>query len=407
VQGSRELFRPLADGSVTSASGFQAGAVYAGIKTPGPDKLDLTILASDRPAAVAGTLTQNSFAAAPVLLCRERLRGGQGQAVIVNAGNANACTGEQGLADAQEMARLAAEKVGIGADQVLVASTGVIGVPLPMDLIRRGVGAIELSPDGGGQMARAIMTTDTRPKEVAVELELGGRTVRMGGIAKGAAMIHPNMATMLAFVATDAMVDPDFLRRAAREAVADSFNMITVDGDTSTNDTLLVLANGAAGNGLVRGGPDGEALNAALTHVCAELARAMVADAEGATRVIRVDVSGAWSDGEARAAARAVAQSNLLKAAVYGADPNWGRVLCAIGYSGAQVDPMAVDLHVGDVQLVRAGAPVAGSREAAADVMQGSEVQFRADLHVGDSTATAWGCDLTEAYVHENSAYTT
>ncbi len=405
--GDERRFRSLADGCVASPAGFSAGAVYAGIKTPGSDKLDLAILASDRLAAAAGVFTRNSFAAAPVLLCRQRIESGRARAVIVNAGNANACTGERGLADAREMADLAARKLGIPADEVLVASTGVIGVAMPMDLVRSGVSAIELSPDGGHQMARAIITTDTRPKEAGVELELGGKVARIGGIAKGAGMIHPNMATMLAFVTTDASVDGDILGSALHEAAADSFNMISIDGDTSTNDTLILLANGAAGNATVRGGEDAAKFMAALAHVCAELARAIVSDGEGATRLIRVDVVGARSDQDARAAARAVVRSNLVKAAVYGGDPNWGRVLCAIGYSGAQVDPAVVDLAVGDVPLVRAGSPVESGREAAGDLMKQSEVRFVANLNLGQAQATAWGCDLTEAYVVENSAYTT
>ena len=405
--GDERRFLSLADGCVASPAGFSAGAVYAGIKTPGSDKLDLAILASDRLAAAAGVFTRNSFAAAPVLLCRQRIESGRARAVIVNAGNANACTGERGLADAREMADLAARKLGIPADEVLVASTGVIGVAMPMDLVRSGVSAIELSPDGGHQMARAIITTDTRPKEAGVELELGGKVARIGGIAKGAGMIHPNMATMLAFVTTDASVDGDTLGSALREAAADSFNMISIDGDTSTNDTLILLANGASGNATVRGGEDAAKFMAALSHVCAELARAIVSDGEGATRLIRVDVVGARSDQDARAAARAVVRSNLVKAAVYGGDPNWGRVLCAIGYSGAQVDPAVVDLAVGDVPLVRAGSPVESGREAAGDLMKQSEVRFVANLNLGQAQATAWGCDLTEAYVVENSAYTT
>jgi len=395
------------DGGVTFAAGFTAGAVYAGIKTPGPDKLDLAILASDRPAVVAGIFTRNAFCAAPVVVSRERVAARRSRAVIANAGNANACTGEQGLADAREMAALAAAKVGADPSDVVVASTGVIGVPMEMEKVRAGVDAIEFVPDGGARFSRAIITTDTHPKTAGAELELGGRTVRIGGAAKGAGMIHPNMATLLAFVTTDAAVDPEFLQAALSKAGADSFNMISVDGDTSTNDTLVVLANGAAGNPVVTGGEDGEAFTAALTYVCGELAKAIVSDGEGATRLIKVSVRGAASDGDARDAARSVVRSSLVKAAVYGGDPNWGRVLCAIGYSGAQVDPMAVDLFVGDVQLVKAGAPVAGSREAAGDVMKQKEVAFVADLHVGSAAATAWGCDLTEAYVVENSAYTT
>jgi glutamate N-acetyltransferase/amino-acid N-acetyltransferase len=381
--------------------------VYAGIKTPGPDKLDLAILTSDRPAAVAGIFTRNAFCAAPVVVSRERVAARRARAVIANAGNANACTGAQGLADAREMAALAAAKIDGDAAEVVVASTGVIGVPLPMDQIRSGVRDIEFASDGGARFARAIITTDTHPKEAAAEIEIGGRTVRIGGSAKGAGMIHPNMATLLAFVTTDAAVDPEYLQVALSAAGADSFNMITVDGDTSTNDTLVVLANGAAGNPVISGGEDGEKLTAALTYVCGELAKAIVSDGEGATKLIRVDVRGAASDEDARMAARSVVRSPLVKSAVYGSDPNWGRVLCAIGYSGAQVDPMAVDLFVGGVQLVKAGAPVPGSREEAEPVMKEKEVAFVADLHVGGSAATAWGCDLTEAYVVENSAYTT
>ena len=406
MAAAREL-RPLEGGGVTSAEGFSAGAVYSGIKTPGPGKLDLGVLASDRSAVVAATFTRNSFAAAPVIVSRERAGRGRARAVIANAGNANACTGQQGLADAREMAELAARKVGAPADEVLVASTGVIGVPLPMAVIRQGISRIELHRDGGSETARAIMTTDTRPKEAAVELELDGRLVRVGGMAKGAAMIHPNMATMLAFVTSDVAVEPELLGQALRAAIADSFNMISVDGDTSTNDTVIALANGAAGGPVVRGGAAGEALTTALTIVCAQLARAIVADAEGMTRTMQVQVVGARSDEDARLAARSVARSNLVKAALYGADPNWGRILCAIGYSGAEVDPNVVDLSAGEVQLVRAGAPVLGGREAAAAHMKESEVRFVADLHLGPGHATAWGCDLTEAYVHENSAYTT
>jgi len=405
--GSAKQYRPVAEGGVTLAAGFTAGAVYAGIKTPGPDKLDLAILASDRPAAVAGIFTRNSFCAAPVVVSREIVAGRRARAVIANAGNANACTGEQGLADAREMATLAAAKIDGDPSEVLVASTGLIGVLLPMDQIRAGARDIEFVSDGGARFARAIITTDTHPKSAGAELELGGRTVRIGGSAKGAGMIHPNMATLLAFVTTDAAVDPEFLQTALVRAGGDSFNMITVDGDTSTNDTLVVLANGAAGNPVVTGGEDGEKLVAALTYVCGELAKAIVSDGEGATRLIRVDVRGAASDEDARSAARSVVRSPLVKAAVYGSDPNWGRVLCAIGYSGARVDPMAVDLFVGGVQLVKAGAPVPGSREEAEPVMKEQEITFVADLHVGEFAATAWGCDLTEAYVVENSAYST
>ncbi|MFN8522618.1 MAG: bifunctional glutamate N-acetyltransferase/amino-acid acetyltransferase ArgJ [Chloroflexota bacterium] len=399
--------RVIADGGATTPAGFSAGAVYCGLKTPGPDKLDIGILASDRPANVAAVYTRNAFAAAPVAICKAVSDHGTARGVVVNAGNANACTGQQGLDDAREMAALTAKRIGASADEVFVASTGVIGVPLPMDLVRKGISEISLAADGGPIIARAIMTTDTRPKQIAVQLTLAGKTVTVGGMVKGAAMIHPNMATMLAFITTDAAVDVGLLRSALPDAVADSFNMISVDGDTSTNDTVIVLANGAAGNTPVKDGPDAEAFRAALTQVAAYLAREIVGDAEGATRIITCEVKGARDKGDARRAARQVISSMLVKSAVYGSDPNWGRVLCAIGYSGASVDPMAVDLDVGGVALVRAGAPVETGRDEAAEVMKQREVRFVADLHVGTGSAVAWGCDLTEEYVVLNSAYTT
>jgi glutamate N-acetyltransferase/amino-acid N-acetyltransferase len=400
-------FRVIPDGSVTTPKGWTAGAVYCGIKTPGPGKLDLGILVSDRLATVSGTFTTNAFCAAPVQVSKEIVQRGHARAVVINAGNANACTGERGILDAREMCTLASKRANSNAEEVLVASTGVIGVPLPMNLVHDGISSVELGAESGHIIARAIMTTDTRPKEVAVELNVSGTTVRIGGMAKGAGMIHPNMATMLAFVTTDAAVDLGYLRQAVPAAVGDSFNMISIDGDTSTNDTLLVLANGAAGNAPINGGDDGAKFTEALTYVCAELAKKIVMDGEGATKLIRCDVLGARTSEDARKAARSVVSSNLLKCAVYGGDPNWGRVLCAIGYSGAHVDPSVVELHVGDVQLVKAGSPVAGVREAAGEQMKKAEVHFIAKLNVGEHNATGWGCDMTEAYVVENSAYTT
>jgi len=396
----------LAGGGVTTAKGFRAGAVAAGIKKSGD--LDLSIVWSDYPARVAGVFTQNKVRAAPVLLSEERVRRRQARGVVVNAGNANACTADQGLANAREMAQLTAAKLGVDADDVVVASTGVIGVQLPMEKIRAGIQSIDLSPDGGARAARAIMTTDLRPKERAVRLTIDGRQGTIGGMAKGSGMIHPNMATMLAFITTDAAVDPIFLQTALREATNVSFNMISVDGDTSTNDTLLVFANGAAGNGLIREGTaDAAAFQEALNDVAIDLAKAVARDGEGATKLIEMQVTGAESSEDARKAARAVVSSSLFKAAVYGADPNWGRILCALGYSGANVDAARADIRIGDVYLMRGGEIQSFDRAAAVAQMAGPDVLVSAHLHLGDASARAWGCDLTEGYVDINGRYTT
>jgi glutamate N-acetyltransferase/amino-acid N-acetyltransferase len=402
---SSDIIR-LPDGSVTSPQGFLAGALHSGIKSD-PQKPDLALILSDRPCAVAATFTANRFAAAPVALDRERVKSGRAQAIVVNSGNANACTGDQGLRNAKRMAAWAAERVGLAPEQVLVASTGIIGVQLRMDCIRDGLKRLEVSPDGGLQAARGIMTTDTRPKHLAVEFQIGGRAVRIGGIAKGAGMIHPNMATMLCFMTTDAEVEPSFLRALLKEAVGDSFNMISIDGDTSTNDTALFLANGASGVAFDGCGAESALLQAAASAVAQHLAQAIVADGEGASRTMRVEVRGAPNQSDARLVARAVTSSSLTKAALHGGDPNWGRILCAVGYSGAAFDPARVDLTVGAVALVREGAPLPFDAAAAGEAMRQDEVQITIDLQQGPFKAVAWGCELTEEYVVENSAYTT
>ncbi len=396
----------ISGGSISSPRGFRAGATAAGVKKAG---LDLCIVASDRPALAAGVFTTNKVKAAPVYLCQEHLRDGRARAFVVNSGNANACTHERGAADAFEMARLTAEKLGIQPTEVLVASTGVIGVHLPMEKIRAGIAAIQLSEDGGAAASRAIMTTDTRPKTCAVRVEVEGQSVTIGGMAKGAGMIHPNMATMLGFITTDAAVaDASFLQGCLREAVDNSFNMISIDGDTSTNDTLLLLANGAAGNAPLRAGtPAALAFQAAVSYVAAELAKAVARDGEGATKLIEVQVKGAASREDARKAARSVVSSNLLKAAVYGADPNWGRILCAVGYSGAAVDQERADIAIGEAQLMKGGVILPFDKKAASAQLAGPEVYIYVDLHLGDGEATAWGCDLTEQYVDINAKYTT
>jgi glutamate N-acetyltransferase/amino-acid N-acetyltransferase len=397
----------LPDGSSTSALGFNAGAVAAGIKPSG--RPDLGIWASDAPCVAAGTFTQNAFPAGPVVVSRERLTAApRAQAVVFNAGNANACNGRRGTDDAGTMAELAGAKLGMSPDLVLVASTGIIGVPMPMDNVREGIQRLQLHSDGGHAAAHAIMTTDTRLKECAVALDIAGREVRIGAMTKGVGMIYPNMATMLAFVGTDAALDPAFARTALKRVVDRTFNMITVDGDTSTNDSCFLLANGLAGAAALDAqSADAERFVAALEVVCTDLARKMAADGEGASKLLQVDVTGAASDADARKAARAVVGSALLKAAVHGEDPNWGRVFMAVGNSGAQVDPLRAALWIGALQIARDGVATDATNAAARAEMHGDEVTLRVDLGLGSGSARAWGCDLTEAYVVENSAYST
>jgi glutamate N-acetyltransferase/amino-acid N-acetyltransferase len=408
LTSTAQSFQTLADGSVTSARGFRAGALAAGIKASG--KPDLGIWTADVECVAAATFTPNKFPAGPVVLSRERLASsdGRAQAVVFNAGNANACNGQQGLSDAHETTRLAAEKLGISPDLVLVASTGIIGVPMPMDRVRQGVPRLELRPDAGHEAALAIMTTDTRPKEAAVALEIAGREVRIGAMTKGVGMIHPNMATMLAFIGTDANLDKAFARTALKRVVDRTFNMITVDGDTSTNDSCFLLANGLSGAPtLDASSADAERFIAALEAVCTDLARKMAADGEGASKLLEVNVTGAANEADARAAARAVVGSSLVKAALHGEDPNWGRVFAAVGNSSAQVDAARAALWIGSVQVARAGVGTGVSKDDARAQMHGAEVQMRVDLGLGSGSARAWGCDLTEAYVVENSAYST
>lgn len=408
MSGDAVRFQWLEDGTVTTPRGFQAGSVYAGLKTPGPDKRDVGILLSDVPCSVAGVFTQNRVAAAPVVLCRERVKRGVSRGIVFNAGNANAATGGLGLQRARQMADLAASRFGVAPEDLLVASTGVIGVPLPMDKLQAGMEQLGISHSGGHEAAQCIITTDTRRKETAVEVSGDGWSYRIGAIAKGAGMIHPNMATMLCFVTTDAAVEPAYLDRALRRAVDVSFNMITIDGDTSTNDTVVVFANGLAGTPCFGEGlPGAEAFDRALTEVCIRMAKAIAADGEGATRLIEVTVEGAESEKDARLAARAIARSNLLKAAVYGGDPNWGRIACAAGYSGANLEESRLDITIAGFPVLRQGQVVSFDARAASEALRKPEVSIAVDLNLGSGRAVAWGCDLTEEYVVVNSKYTT
>lgn len=403
---TNQAIRPIA-GGITAPKGFVAAGVHAGIKR---QKKDIALVFSERPCSAAATFTTNRVKAAPLLVTKEHVEGGPVRAIVVNSGNANACTGEQGLADARRMAAVCAEKLGIRPEEVVVASTGVIGVLLPMDKIEAGIAqaAAALSVSGAHDAALGIMTTDTRPKEVAVVCECDGVQFRIGAMAKGSGMIHPNMATMLAFITTDAAVEREFLQERLKAAVDVSFNMITVDGDTSTNDMAVVLANGAAPGAAIKPGtPIAEVFSEALTRVCIELAKMIAADGEGATKLIEVRVKGAKSNRDARLAVKAVAGSSLVKTAVYGEDANWGRILCAVGYSGADFDPEKTTVYLGGVKVFEHGMGVPFDEQEAKSVLAAEEVAILIDLGEGEGEATGWTCDLTYDYVKINASYRT
>jgi glutamate N-acetyltransferase / amino-acid N-acetyltransferase len=391
--------------SVTAPRGFRASAVASGIKAQG---LDLALLVADRTCAAAGVFTRNRAQAAPVLVSREHLGAGQARAVVINAGCANAATGETGMRDARETARLVADAVDCRPPEVVVASTGVIGVALPMDALRAGIprAAAALDGEGGPAAARAIMTTDTRPKEVVVEFPLGGQTARVGGMAKGAGMIAPNMATMLCVLTTDAGIASPLLASALREAVGESLNRITVDGDTSTNDMAVVLASGAASAPPITGaGRDYDALRDALTRAARDLAEKIVRDGEGASRFAEVRVEGAASAADADRIARTIAESPLVKTALHGGDPNWGRILAAVGRSGVAVDIGRVDIHLGAVWVAEGGRARDYAESEAHRAVTQDPVRIRVDLHAGKATGWMWTCDFTRAYVDINAHY--
>jgi glutamate N-acetyltransferase / amino-acid N-acetyltransferase len=392
-------------GAITFPLGFRAAAVAAGIKPRGPD---LALLVADRPCPAAAVFTTNRAQAAPVVVSREHLQGGYARAVVVNAGCANAATGPRGLADARETARLVAEAVGCRPWEVVVASTGVIGVPLPMEKIRAGIAAAaaRLSREGGADAAQAILTTDTRPKEVAAEFAAGDRSARIGGMAKGAGMIAPNMATLLAFFTTDATVGPHGLRRALQGAVGDSLNRITVDGDTSTNDMAVILASGAGGGSTIGdAATDDAAFEGALTDTARALAGMIVRDGEGATRVAEVRVEGARTESDADRIARTIAESPLVKTALHGGDPNWGRILAALGRSGVELDVHRVDIFLGDVWVAESGAARDYEEPAAAAALREDPIRIRVRLGEGRARGWIWTCDLSHGYVDINAHY--
>lgn len=393
-------------GSVTVVDGISASGVVAGLK--GPNRKDIALIFCQEPAVAAGVFTTNLMKAAPVLLSQSRVKSGSAQAIVANSGNANACTGKIGYEDARRMAGIAAEELGIAPEMVLVASTGVIGVRLPMDKIESGIkqAVKSLSPRGGHDAARAIMTTDKLPKECAVELEVGDKRVRIGGIAKGAGMIRPNMATMLCFLTTDVAITPEMLQQALKESVDLSFNRITVDGDMSTNDMVLILATGGAGNPTIN--EKGEfyvQFRKGLDYVTRKLAKMIVEDGEGATKLITVTVKGARDEREAEMAARAVAESLLVKTAIFGMDPNWGRIAAALGYSGAVFDPEKLELWFDDLQIVKDGVAADYDEEGAKRLLVKNNVRITANLNAGEAEATVWTCDLSDEYIKINASY--
>jgi glutamate N-acetyltransferase/amino-acid N-acetyltransferase len=399
----------LEGGSVTSPIGYRAGGVFAGLKTAGEGVLDLGVLVSDRPATVAGTFSRNKILSPSVTVTRSRLPSSNARGVVANSGCANCSVGEQGVEDALEMTRLAEAHAGVGTGEMMVASTGVIGAELPMALIRRTIGEIELTDEGGPSFARSIMTTDSRPKLIAAQFDAGEQTYTVGGVAKGVGMIHPDMATMLSFITCDASVPEGFLQESLSAAVDVSFNMVDVDGDQSTNDTVLLFANGAGGGDPITGAdsPGAAAFQEALTEVCTHLAKELVRDGEGAGHIMAVTVEGATSRSDARCAAREISSSNLVKAMVHGNDPNWGRIMMALGKSGIELQESKIDIFINGIHIVHEGKAIPYYVDAVVAGMVAPEVEFRVSLNIGDHSATGWGSDLTEEYVTFNSAYTT
>ena len=399
-------------GSICAAKGFTCSGIHCGIRKS-RTKRDLSLIFSEVPASAAAVYTTNLVKGAPLLVTKSHIADGTAQAVICNSGNANTCNAD-GVEIAEKMSALTAAQLGIRSEDVIVASTGVIGQPLNLDPIASGLPELvsQLSPEGETNAAEGIMTTDTVPKAVAVEFELGGKTCRLGGIAKGSGMIHPNMATMLVFLTTDAAIAPAMLQKALKGDIANTFNMVSVDGDTSTNDMVAILANGLAGNArITEEGEDFSVFMQALNSVTVSLCRMIAGDGEGATKLLECRVTGAADLSTAKTVAKSVICSSLLKAAMFGADANWGRVLCAIGYSGADVDVDRIDVAfescAGKVTVCKNGAGIEFSEEEAKKVLLEKEIDILVSLHSGDASATAWGCDLTYDYVKINGDYRT
>lgn len=396
------------EGSVTDVQGFEAGATYAGMKTYAKDKYDLGVLWSKQACVSAGVFTTNKIISPSTSVSRDNVRKGNVQAVTVNSGIANAGVGNAGKLDAEEVVELTASKLGIEPNNVAFLSTGIIGVELPMALIRTALQKIEFQPKSGQIYAKSMMTTDTKPKECAVKVSTNGREFTIGGVCKGTGMIHPNMATMLAVVTTDAPIDQKLLQDIVKYTADESFNMISVDGDMSTNDSYIILSNGAAGGETITyGSPEQEDIKNGIKEVVLFLAKEMVRDGEGATKLFQVTIENAISIEEARDAARTISSSSLVKTAVHGNDPNWGRLLASLGSSKAEIDESKLSVYINDICILENGLPIPYFKDAIVQQMIESEITFRINLNLGKSTASAWGCNLSEEYVHFNSAYTT
>ncbi len=401
-------------GGVTAAKGFMAAGIHAGIRK-NSIKNDLALVYTAQPAKIGGVFTQNLYAAAPVNYCRQVVERGTASALVANSGNANAVTGDQGVEDTLSMAAAVAAELNIAADQVLVCSTGVIGVNLPMEVIKAGIKAIApvLSPDGGNDAAQAIMTTDTVSKEVAVEITLSdGRVATIGGMAKGSGMIHPNMATLLCFITTDMPINSAVLQTAVKYAADRSFNMLTVDGDTSTNDSMLVMANGIIGGKMIEENTaDFELFTEALTAISIDLTKMMAADGEGANHLLEIEVVNAFSREDAARAAKAVAASNLVKSAFFGEDANWGRIICAVGYAGITLPENKTDMTIssdgGSITVMQDGVGLVFDEILAKKILSAKDIKVYINLKCGAFSATAWGCDLSYEYVRINGDYRT
>lgn len=403
------------EGSVTAAKGFRAAGNAVGVKGVITEKKDLAIIVSDVPAVAAGAFTTNVVKATSVTRNMKIMEGkGKINAVVANSGNANACTGEEGIKSNEKMAQCLADILGVDSSTILTASTGVIGAVFPIDTITKGIKAtfpmLGYDRNNALMAAEAIMTTDTYSKEVAVEFDLGGKTVHLGGMAKGSGMICPNMATMLSFITTDAAISQELLNKALKEDIKSTYNMVSVDGDTSTNDTVVVLANGLAGNEeVVSEGKNYDTFKEALHYVNERLAKNLVRDGEGATKFMEVNVTGAATGADAKTMAKSVVKSSLFKAAVFGEDANWGRVLCAMGYSGVKFDPQKVDIvfasNAGEILLMDNGTPIVFDEDKAKTILSEKEIQVNIKISEGNAKATAWGCDLSYEYVKINGDY--
>ena len=397
----------IENGSISSPKGFRSGAIFAGIKTPGEDKKDIGILFSDEPCTVAGTYSQNSILSPSVTLTKQRVNSNRKiRGLVANSGCANCSVGEQGYLDAKETTNITAKFLNVDEEEILVASTGIIGIELPMALMREYIPKISISNETGKEFAKSILTTDKKTKEIALIIELGDKKINLAGVAKGSGMIHPNMATMLAFITTDASIEKDLLQKILSEAIKKSFNQTDVDGDQSTNDTVLIFANGKSGVNI----DDKDISNLfseGVTKICQYLAKEIAKDGEGASKLIEVTVEGAKSDNDALLASRSVASSLLVRTAVYGRDPNWGRILMAVGKTGIDLEESKIDLYINGIQIASEGKGIAYNVQSVITALGKKEVLIKVSLNIGNGYGQAWGSDLTEEYVIFNSAYTT